>query len=99
MTNGTTPTLEGSVDDAAIIAAITPESIATIDTPASDSPAEAKPPSFDDLPLHPDVKLALDDMGYFAPTPVQTAVFKPVSEGKNLLGVRARKTFCTNSSD
>ena len=24
-------------------------------------------------------------MGYFAPTPVQTAVFKPVSEGKDLL--------------
>ena len=48
-------------------------------------PAEPKPPSFDDLGLHPDVKLALDDMGYFSPTPVQTAVFKPVSEGKDLL--------------
>ena len=24
-------------------------------------------------------------MGYFTPTPVQTAVFKPVSEGKDLL--------------
>jgi ATP-dependent RNA helicase DeaD len=85
MTNGTTPTQEGSADDAAIIAAITPESIATIDTPASDLAPEPKPPSFDDLPLHPDVKLALDDMGYFAPTPVQTAVFHPVSEGKDLL--------------
>jgi ATP-dependent RNA helicase DeaD len=35
--------------------------------------------------LHPDVKQALDDMGYFAPTPVQTAVFGPVSAGKDLL--------------
>src|ERR1700733_4788131 len=37
------------------------------------------PPSFDDLGLHPDVKLALDEMGYFQPTPVQTAVYRPVS--------------------
>src|SRR5690606_23202571 len=54
----------------------------------SDAPSEhvePKPPSFDDLGLHPDVKLALDEMGYFAPTPVQTAVYKPVSEGKDLL--------------
>src|SRR5262245_26963389 len=48
-------------------------------------PAEPAPPSFDDLGLHPDVRLALDDMGYFSPTPVQTAVYKPVSEGKDLL--------------
>ncbi|HSD88157.1 MAG TPA: DEAD/DEAH box helicase, partial [Kofleriaceae bacterium] len=51
----------------------------------SEIPAEPKAPSFDDLGLHPDVKQALDDMGYFAPTPVQTAVFKPVSENKDLL--------------
>ena len=37
-------------------------------------PAEPAPPSFDDLGLHPDVKLALDEMGYLLPTPVQTAV-------------------------
>jgi ATP-dependent RNA helicase DeaD len=48
-------------------------------------PAEPAPPSFDDLGLHPDVKLALDEMGYFAPTAVQTAVYRPVSEGKDLL--------------
>src|SRR5689334_20669595 len=41
-------------------------------------PAEPPPPSFDDMGLHPDVRLALDDMGYFRPTPVQTAVYKPV---------------------
>src|SRR3954465_3627740 len=85
MTNGTTPTETGSADDAALIAAITPDSINTIDTAAEALPEEPKAPSFNDLPLHPDVKLALDDMGYFAPTAVQTAVFHPVSEGKDLL--------------
>src|SRR5689334_11613503 len=78
MTNDTTPT-ENGVADAAMLAA----QISTNETLAStETPAEPKPPSFDDLGLHPDVKQALDDMGYFAPTPVQTAVFKPVSEGK-----------------
>ncbi|MGE3766700.1 MAG: DEAD/DEAH box helicase, partial [Kofleriaceae bacterium] len=48
-------------------------------------PAEPKPPSFDDFALHPDIKQAIDDMGYFAPTAVQTAVFGPVSEGKDLM--------------
>src|SRR5438552_2897554 len=81
MTNGTTPTENGSADAAAqMVAAMTTETIA-----AQPEPSEPKPPSFDDLGLHPDVKLALDDMGYFAPTPVQTAVYKPVSDGKDLL--------------
>ncbi|MBC7973435.1 MAG: DEAD/DEAH box helicase, partial [Myxococcales bacterium] len=58
--------------------------------PATGEPVpavEAAPalPSFDDLGLHPDVKQALDEMGYFTPTAVQTAVYKPVSEGKDLL--------------
>ncbi|MGE3548232.1 MAG: DEAD/DEAH box helicase, partial [Kofleriaceae bacterium] len=53
--------------------------------PAIAEPSEPRAPSFDDLGLHPDVKLALDEMGYFAPTPVQTAVYKPVSEGKDLM--------------
>src|SRR6476659_2676818 len=81
MTNGTTPTENGAADAAAqmMAAAITNETTTTTET------TEPKAPSFDDLGLHPDVKRALDDMGYFAPTPVQTAVFKPVSEGKNLL--------------
>ena len=81
MTNGTTPTENGVADAAAMLAAITTDTTAAL----SETPAEPKPPSFDDLGLHPDVKQALDDMGYFAPTPVQTAVFKPVSEGKDLL--------------
>ncbi|HMG56453.1 MAG TPA: DEAD/DEAH box helicase, partial [Kofleriaceae bacterium] len=56
------------------------------DTPAiPEVPAEPPPPSFEDLGLHPDVKLALDEMGYFLPTAVQTAVYRPVSEGKDLL--------------
>ena len=49
---------------------------------AADAPAE---PSFDDMGLHPDIRTALDDMGYFRPTPVQATVFKPVAEGKDLL--------------
>jgi len=52
---------------------------------AAETPTEPKPPSFDDLGLHPDVKLALDDMGYYAPTPVQTAVFRPVTDGKDVM--------------
>src|SRR5690242_15822091 len=81
MTNGTTPTENGVADATAqmMAAAITTETATASET------AEPKAPSFDDLGLHPDVKQALDDMGYFAPTPVQTAVFKPVSEGKDLL--------------
>ncbi|HET7502603.1 MAG TPA: DEAD/DEAH box helicase, partial [Kofleriaceae bacterium] len=60
--------------------------VAAGELPAAEAvPAEPAPPSFDDMGLHPDVKLALDEMGYFAPTPVQTAVYKPVSEGKDLL--------------
>ena len=51
MTNGTTPTENGVADAAAMIAALNP----TTDT-TSDISAEPKPPSFDDLGLHPDVK-------------------------------------------
>jgi len=82
MTNDTTPTGSESADAAALLAAMQTE---TTESASEAAPSEPKPPSFDDLGLHPDVKQALDDMGYFAPTPVQTAVFTPVSEGKNLL--------------
>src|SRR5690349_15277007 len=80
MTNDTTPTENGAADAAALLAAMHSET-----TESSSEPAATKAPSFDDMGLHPDVKQALDDMGYFQPTPVQTAVFGPVSEGKNLL--------------
>ena len=92
MTNETAPHDNSVADDpAATIAASIVDTgtspVVTEDIISSEAaglplePAEPKLPSFDDLGLHPDVKLALDDMGYFAPTPVQTAVYKPVSEG------------------
>jgi ATP-dependent RNA helicase DeaD len=49
-------------------------------------PAE---PTFDSLPLGPDVRRAVDAMGYKHPTPVQRAVFEPAAEGRNLV-VQAR---------
>src|SRR5688572_23801150 len=90
MTNETAPT-ENGVADLAAIAAVTAHDPTTADAaveaaPAEPTePAEPKPPSFDDFALHPDIKQALDDMGYFAPTAVQTAVFTPVHEGKDLM--------------
>ncbi|MCL2448794.1 MAG: DEAD/DEAH box helicase [Polyangiaceae bacterium] len=46
-------------------------------------------PTFDVLPLGPEVRRALDTMGYRHPTPVQRAVFEPAAEGRNLI-VQAR---------
>jgi ATP-dependent RNA helicase DeaD len=46
-------------------------------------------PTFDALPLGPEVRRALETMGYRHPTPVQLAVFEPASEGRNLI-VQAR---------
>ena len=57
----------------------------TPDAAPAEAAAEPAAPSFDDMGLHPDVRRALDDMGYVTPTPVQTAVFRPVSDGKDLL--------------
>ncbi|MEJ7603283.1 MAG: DEAD/DEAH box helicase, partial [Kofleriaceae bacterium] len=92
MTNDTTLHENGAAEDPAAIAAITAEQLPTDPVAAQSGDAAAAPvepepkaPSFDDLGLHPDVKQALDDMGYFAPTPVQTAVYVPVSQGKDLL--------------
>jgi ATP-dependent RNA helicase DeaD len=55
------------------------------------SPAESTPtePTFDLLPLGPDVRRAIDEMGYRHPTPVQLAVFEPAAEGRSLV-VQAR---------
>jgi len=75
--------------DPAAIAALT-TATAESDSAAPPTPEAVAPkPSFDDLGLHPDIKLALDEMGYFEPTPVQSAVYKPVSDGKDLM-VQAR---------
>ncbi len=87
MTNETAPT-ENGVADLAAIAAVTAHDPNAAEAAAPEEPSEPaapKPPSFDDFALHPDIKQALDDMGYFAPTAVQTAVFGPVSEGKDLM--------------
>ena len=94
MTNDTAPHQNGVAEDLAALAAVPPtaepadpaEPAAVTEPAVSDlPPAPAALPSFDDLGLHPDVKQALDEMGYFTPTAVQTAVYKPVSEGKDLL--------------
>ncbi|HEY4182816.1 MAG TPA: DEAD/DEAH box helicase [Kofleriaceae bacterium] len=81
MSNETETHTNGASTDLAAIAAVANGAVST-ETPESTEP---KPLSFDDLALHPDIKKALDDMGYFAPTAVQHAVFGPVSEGKDLL--------------
>jgi ATP-dependent RNA helicase DeaD len=46
-------------------------------------------PTFDAMALSPDVRQALDSLGYVHPTPVQLAVFEPAARGKNLV-VQAR---------
>ena len=55
------------------------------------SPAESPStePTFDVLPLGPEVRRAIDEMGYRHPTPVQLAVFEPAAEGRSLV-VQAR---------
>ena len=51
--------------------------------------AAPPPPTFDALPLSPEVRRALDVMGYKHPTPVQLAVYEPASRGASLV-VQAR---------
>ncbi len=91
MTNETVPHDNGAADPA-VLTAITAaprrfqlrrsQSEPAAPTEPSLTPAE----SFDDLGLHPDVKLALDDMGYFLPTPVRRPPFTARSaRGKDLL--------------
>ncbi|HEX6767422.1 MAG TPA: DEAD/DEAH box helicase [Polyangiaceae bacterium] len=46
-------------------------------------------PTFDALPLTPEVRRAVDELGYVHPTPVQLAVFEPATRGKDLV-VQAR---------
>jgi ATP-dependent RNA helicase DeaD len=45
--------------------------------------------TFDALALGPEVRRAIDAMGYAHPTPVQTAVYEPAAEGRSLV-VQAR---------
>jgi ATP-dependent RNA helicase DeaD len=51
--------------------------------------AEKAPPTFDAIPLSPDVRASVDALGYVEPTPVQIAVFEPVAAGKSVV-VQAR---------
>jgi ATP-dependent RNA helicase DeaD len=55
------------------------------------TPAAPEPPlpSFDALPLSPELRETLADMGYTSPTPVQLAVWEPVTRGKDAV-VQAR---------
>jgi ATP-dependent RNA helicase DeaD len=53
------------------------------------APTSDAAPTFDVLPLGADVRRAIDAMGYKHPTPVQTAVYEPACDGKNLV-VQAR---------
>src|SRR5215468_1885419 len=51
--------------------------------------AAAPTPTFDAIALSPDLRKAIDALGYVHPTPVQMAVFEPASRGKSLV-VQAR---------
>ncbi|HEY6461877.1 MAG TPA: DEAD/DEAH box helicase, partial [Polyangiaceae bacterium] len=51
--------------------------------------APAAEPTFDVLALGPEVRRAIDAMGYKHPTPVQVAVYEPAAEGRSLV-VQAR---------
>jgi ATP-dependent RNA helicase DeaD len=51
--------------------------------------AEKAPPTFDAIPLSPDVRASVDALGYVEPTPVQLAVFEPVAAGRSVV-VQAR---------
>ncbi len=41
--------------------------------------------TFEELPLSPELKRAISEKGYLAPTPVQAAVLEPVLAGKDLI--------------
>lgn len=59
--------------------------------PAAQQPPDtsAAAPTFDVLPLGPEVRRAIDAMGYRHPTPVQMAVFEPAADGRSIV-VQAR---------
>jgi ATP-dependent RNA helicase DeaD len=54
----------------------------------AETPKDEKP-TFDVLPLSPEVRSAVDELGYVHPTPVQRAVFESAARGKDLV-VQAR---------
>jgi ATP-dependent RNA helicase DeaD len=54
-----------------------------------DQTPKDEPVTFDALPLSPEVRSAVDELGYLNPTPVQRAVFEPAARGLDLV-VQAR---------
>ncbi len=54
-----------------------------------DTESSAPPPTFDVLPLSPELRQAIDELGYTHPTPVQREVFEPASRGRDVV-VQAR---------
>ena len=59
---------------------------ATAEEAGTSAPAEERgPQSFDEFPIHDEVKTALAGMGFSAPLAVQSAVIGPALEGKDLV--------------
>jgi ATP-dependent RNA helicase DeaD len=87
MSNELVPHDEAAAPDPALIAPDLPTPAADDETieRTPEEPEAPPPPSFADMRLSQEVRDALEDMGYFTPTPVQAAVFGPLSEGKDLL--------------
>jgi len=65
------------------------ESFSTPAGPAALVGETPKAITFDTIALSPDIRKAVDALGYVHPTPVQRAVFEPAIQGKNLV-VQAR---------
>ncbi|HEY4159164.1 MAG TPA: DEAD/DEAH box helicase, partial [Polyangiaceae bacterium] len=57
--------------------------------PSDQAKTDEPLPTFDVLPLSPELRRAVDELGYVHPTPVQCAVFEPASRGRDLV-VQAR---------
>lgn len=55
----------------------------------SESEPEQLPPTFDVLPLSPELRRAVDELGFKTPTPVQRSVFGPAAARRDLV-VQAR---------
>lgn len=86
MSNATVDSDPGASDsDAAVLASLAttaPDDTVGAEDAVDDTPA---PPSFADLDLPREILSALEDMGYFTPTPVQTAVYQKVMDGKDAM--------------
>ncbi|MBZ0233277.1 MAG: DEAD/DEAH box helicase, partial [Deltaproteobacteria bacterium] len=74
--------------DATVFASLTDTPDAGDPAPDADADAEdaaPAPPTFAALNLPREIEAALEDMGYFSPTPVQSAVYEKVMENKDLM--------------